>query len=71
MDQKLKLHPDHQVHDGTYDPMTGRLVLQLNGGVYAYHSVHPDKKEGLEQAENHGKYFHEHIKKQHKFSRVR
>ena len=60
---KLRLHPSKQVHSpSTYDPDTKRLTLTLNGGVFAYHQVEPGVADGLEKAESHGDYFHQHIR---------
>ena len=72
MDEPLKLHDSDQIHNGTYDARTGRLVLHLNDdSVHAYHSVPQEKVDGLEAAESHGKYFHQHIRNNHETSRVR
>ena len=72
MDRPLKLKPSSQIHDGTYDPQTGRLTVVLNGGVvHAYHSVDPKYVEGLESADSPGKYFHQFIRNAHQTSRVR
>jgi hypothetical protein len=71
-DRPLKLRQSSQIHKGsTYDDETGRLTAVLNGGVYSYHDVPPEKIEGLEKAPSHGDYFHKHIRGQHEFNRVK
>lgn len=72
MDRPLNLGTSSQIHGGTYDPRTERLVLHLNDdSVHAYHSVPQEKVDGLEAAESHGDYFHKHIRNVHENSRVR
>ena len=77
MDRPLKLkNPSTQIHGGTYDPATGRLVAELNGATFSVHNVHPDLIDGMEKADSHGKFFHQYIlgsQKQplHEFTRVR
>jgi hypothetical protein len=73
MDRLLKLKKkSSQIHEGsTYDPDTGRLTTVLNGATVGYHSVPQELIDGLEKADSPGTYFHQHIKSQHQFSRVR
>lgn len=77
MDRPLKLkNPSSQIHGGTYDPVSKRLVVELNGSEHSVHNVHPDLVDGLEKADSHGKYFHQHIlgsvkKPLHEFTRVK
>ena len=73
---RLRNKNSSQIHGGTYDPATGRLTLQLNGAVGAYHAVHPDLVTGLEESESPGTFYHQHIKgpkdaPKHQYSRVR
>jgi KTSC domain-containing protein len=70
-DRSLKLGKSSQIHDGTYDPVTERLTVVLNGSTHAYHNVPSTLVDGLESAESHGDYFHKHIRNAHKVSRVR
>jgi hypothetical protein len=68
--RKLNLKPSAHVHGGTYDPKTKTLVLELNGGTFAHGGVEPEKAQALEDAESHGKFFNQHIAKQHAYSAV-
>ena len=46
-----------------YDPATGTLEIEFNGGaVYRYNSVPPTIYTGLMEASSHGSYFHQNIK---------
>jgi hypothetical protein len=61
-DRPLKLKNSSQVHKASYDPRAQRLTLQLNGGTFAYHDVPAEIADGLQKADSHGDYFHEHIR---------
>jgi len=72
VDRPLKLkNKSSQIHGGTYDDDTGRMVLVLNGATVAYHNVDAKHAVGIENADSHGDYFHKHIRPHHQYSRVR
>lgn len=43
----------------------------VHGGVYRYEDVSPDVYEGLMSAGSHGRYFHEHVRGQYRYRRIR
>jgi len=72
VDRPLKLSKkSSHLHSGTYDPQTGRLTLELNGGTVAHHDVPQDTIDGLESADSPGNFYHHNIRSVHDYTRVR
>ncbi|MBM3862233.1 MAG: KTSC domain-containing protein [Verrucomicrobia bacterium] len=55
-----------------YDDWSGTLTIGFHsGGVYEYYSVPAWQFSGLINAESHGRYFHQNIKGQYRYRRIR
>ena len=59
------------LYSADYDPWSGTLTIVFHGGrIYEYYQVPHHEYAGLVNASSHGKYHHEHIKKDHPCQRV-
>jgi len=55
-----------------YDDWSGTLTIGFHSdSVYEYYSVPSSKFSGLIHAESHGRYFHQNIKGQYSYRRIR
>lgn len=55
-----------------YDENTNTLEIEFHGGgVYQYSAVPINIYQGLMNASSHGKYFHRHIKRHYRYTKIR
>lgn len=54
-----------------YDPNTSTLEIEFHNGLYEYYNVPESIYRGLIAAASHGEFFHQYIKDQYQFNKLR